>query len=177
MTEPQSNTAIHAPKETAIFKDSAEHWLLFRKKRFALAGDGEFVVIRNIDLSGYELRDFPANSLAFVECNLDDTSFNGTEFLRTVFLNCSMKNADLSETLATSPLFVGCDLTGIKVSALKPYSSWVSEDLDGKNMPAVFDACELDSATKNFLVAEGCEFKSADQPVIELVKTAPVLDI
>lgn len=181
---------FHPPKDDQIFKSKSDRWLLFRAIRFKNAGDGEYAVLRMLDLANHNLNDFIASWLVFTQCNLDNVSFHNTNFSHTVFINCSMKNTDFTNTVSSNALFIECDLTGLKISPLKPYTQWVSEDLDGKTMPSIFDGCKMDRATKAFLIENKCLVGCAglDQGqrldvlgemnnTLSRVITAPILDL
>lgn len=46
---------LHRPSDVIFFKDDSEHWLAFRKVRYATAGDGEYALLYALNLSGYSL--------------------------------------------------------------------------------------------------------------------------
>ena len=147
---------LHKPKMLKALTDSSDNWLAFRTVRYDLAGECEYAVLRDLDLSGYKLPDFKVSWLAFVKCNLDGVPFRGTEFIQTAFINCSMRNADFTETIGTGALFVGCDLTGARFSPKSPYTHWASEDLDGNSITSIFEDCKLDESAKRFLAKSDC---------------------
>jgi uncharacterized protein YjbI with pentapeptide repeats len=179
------------PKDIRIFQNSSENWLAFRKIRFASAGDGEYATIKGLDLSNGHLNNFPVDHLVFIECNLNDASFKNTEFrFNTTFINCTMKGADLSHTLAAGMLFMDCDLSGIKISPKSPYARWTSMDLDNKVITSVFSGCIIDDSTKKFLLENDCLLNESrltqDERLllshkitekIDRINAAPVLDL
>ncbi len=149
---------FHQPKNNNVFKGKNDQWKVFMAEWSTQSGmHGSYAVIRQLDLSSLELNGFPTDRLAFVQCNLDGVSFKNTLFqFETAFINCSMKNADLTETSAADALFLDCDLTGIQISPKPPYAQWASVDLDGKNIPSVFSNCKMEDTTKHFLVKNEC---------------------
>ncbi len=149
--------SLRRPSNTRIFKDNSENWLAFRKVRYEAAGDGDYALLYSLDLSRYALEDFPVDHLAFSQCNLDGASFKDTNFqFGTAFIHCSMQNIDLTETLAADALFLGCDLTGAKISTKKPYAQWTSQDMDGKDIQTVFVDCKVDATTEDWLRENKC---------------------
>jgi len=144
---------LRRPHDEAVFKDSDGDWLAFRKKRFAVAGDGKHAMVYGLDLSGYNLQEFPAGWLVFVRCNLDKVSFRRTEFLyETTFIECSMRNIDLTSSQGASALLYGCDLTGARFPAS---TVWATRDLDGATSHSIFYGCTLDKPTEVALIDEG----------------------
>jgi uncharacterized protein YjbI with pentapeptide repeats len=186
-----SSLQFNQPKDSRIFQDNSENWLSFRKIRFNAAGDGEYATIKGLDLSSCDLGDFPADHLAFIECNLDGVSFKNTIFsFNTAFINCSMKNTDLTHTIASDALFLNCNLEGIKISAMPPYTQWTSKNLDGNTIYSIFSDCIIDESTKKFLLANGCllDENSLNQDKrlltthkiaekLDRINVAPVLDL
>lgn len=181
---------IRRPKNKAVFNDSTNKWKLFRSLWLDQSGMyGDYAVINRLDLSGYVLNDFPAGYIAFTHCNLDNSSFKSTNFqFGTTFIQCSMRNIDLAETLAADALFVGCDLTGARISTKKPYTQWASEDMDGKDIPSIFVGCKIDAATEQWLIENKCIVSRADNQSdnnlvenvddrLERIGTAPQLNI
>jgi uncharacterized protein YjbI with pentapeptide repeats len=190
-TTMSSHLDFKQPKNDLIFQDSSKNWLTFREIRFNAAGDGEYAIIKGLNLSGYHLNDFPVDHLVFIECNLDGVSFKNTEFrFNTTFISCSMKDADLSHTLAAGVLFMDCDLSGMKVSSKPPYARWTSRDLDGNMIASVFTNCIIDDPIKKFLQKNGCLLNEStlnqDERLLlahkiaekmDRIKAAPILDL
>lgn len=178
------------PKDIQIFQDSSENWIAFRKIRYASAGDGEYVIIKDLNLSNCRLNNFPVDHLVFIECNLDGVSFEGTEFrFNTTFIDCSMKGANLSQTLAASMLFIDCDLRGVKISPKSPYTRWTSMNLDDKVIASVFSGCSIDDPTKKFLLENDCILNESNMnqderlllthkitEKMDRIKSAPILE-
>lgn len=149
---------FHRPKSDTVFNANDNQWKEFMAAWSAQSGmHGEYAIIRQLDLSNLKLYEFPADHIAFVQCNLDGVIFKNTDFkFETAFINCSMKHADLTETSAADALFLDCDLTGIKTSPKPPYTQWTSADLDGKDIPSVFSNCKMENATRQFLIENHC---------------------
>ncbi len=163
-----------------IFTDDTDHWLLFREKRFAVAGDGEYAVLKGLNLSGLELSDFVAAWLAFVDCKLDNTSFRDTDFaFNATFMNCSMKNVDFTGSFGADDLFYKCDLSG---ATFDKSAHWASVDLDGNKIASYFVDCVLSEELRNYLVSDGNvvakgEISVGIQQQLREVIEAPVIDI
>lgn len=137
----------------SIFSDSSGHWLPFRKKRFAVAGDGEYAVLKGLDLSGLSLHNFVVGWLTFVDCKLDNTSFRNTDFaFRTAFVDCSLKGTDFTDSFGGDDLFYGCDLNGAIFNTSQP---WASVGLDGKKVPSYFVNCNMGTELRDFLIHDG----------------------
>jgi len=149
---------FHLPKSNTVFKGKGNQWKEFMAEWSAQSGmHGNYAVIRHLDLSNLELSGFPTDRLAFVQCNLDGASFKHTQFkFETAFINCSIKNGDLTETSAADALFLDCDLTGIRISPKPPYALWTSVDLDGKDIPSIFSNCKMEDTTRQFLIKNHC---------------------
>ncbi len=134
---------FHRPKDSAIFSDSSDNWLKFRRLRFAVAGDGEFATLSNLDLSGLKLGNFVADHLVFAHCKLDGASFAGTHFVfDTTFIDCSMRRVDFTRIRAASALFYKCDLSGSILTG----NSWISLGLNGQKIKSYFVDCTLDDS-------------------------------
>lgn len=163
-----------------IFSDAADSWLLFRKKRFAAAGDGEYAMLENLDLSGLDLHDFVSSWLVFAGCKLDSVSFRGTDFtFRTAFVYCSLKRTDFTASIGGDDLFYNCDLSD---AIFDLAGHWASVDLDGKKIPSYFVNCTMSKGLRDFLVQdknvviEG-EIPSEVQQQLDEITKAPSINV
>src|SRR5437667_11087714 len=97
---------LHKPRDGAIMSDSTDNWAKFRQRRFAVAGDGDYVLLKDLNLAGLNLHDFVVDHLVFLNCDLNNVSFAGTEFVfSTAFIDCTMRNVDFRHTHAADALF------------------------------------------------------------------------
>lgn len=145
-------TDYHKPTSNA-FINNTDHWRLFRERRFAVAGDGEYAAVCRLDLSGLALHDFVASWLVFSDCKLDGSSFRNTDFtFKTTFIECSLKNVDFTKSYGGDDLFYGCDLTG---AVFDTSIHWATVNLDRKKIPSYFVGCTISDELRNYLVGDG----------------------
>lgn len=167
------------------FTDNRNHWELFRSSRFAMAGDGEFVVVKDFSLADLRLNDLIVDHLVFESCVLDSVVFARTTFaFETTFINCSLKNADFRGAHAASAFFYNSDLTD---SVFPEYASWLSINLDGKLTPSYFIGCRMNLKLKELLQNDGAivvdQLSDADTKTqktikwrLKEIKNAPILN-
>lgn len=143
----------HKKPKGNIFTDDSEHWLAFRRKRFAVAGDGEYAVLRSLDLSRLDLHDFVVQWLVFDNCDLDGASFRDTDFtFQAAFLDCSLRGSDFTNSFGGDDLFYKCDL---KRAVFDTSQHWASVDLDGRKVPSYFVNCAMGDELRDFLKWDG----------------------
>lgn len=176
------------PKKPAMFTDSVNGWRQFMAQWSKQATHGDYAVVRQLDLSGCDLNHFPADHIAFIQCNLNGASFRSTQFsYETAFINCSMQRVDFASTNASNVLFSDCDLTGAKFWTRM---GWSTYDLDGKHIPSFFFNCRIDAPTEDFLLSDGCitsrsnltkdeqlEVYGNINDKLERIVIAPILDL
>ncbi len=128
-----------------------EDWNKFNFLRFSVSNEGDFFVINDWNLSGFNLSDMPMNFLVFKNCNFEGASFVGSHFFPTSFKGCNFDEADFSGASGIA-YFYECSFLKVKYSSS---TKFVPENSD---LPSEFVDCKLDSDFYDFVNSQGVSF-------------------